>query len=82
MKKFLLFVGIFLLTTAGFAQTDVPAFDTQGAAEIDLNKCVTLDNSVEVQNYYLIDIATNVINLWFGELEWIDVFLGVCVLCL
>ncbi len=57
MKKFLLLVGIILLTTAGLAQTDVPAYDTQGSAEIDLNKCVTLDNSTEVQNYYLIDIS-------------------------
>ncbi|MCH2233720.1 MAG: hypothetical protein MK078_05650 [Crocinitomicaceae bacterium] len=57
MKKLLLFVGIFLLTTAGIAQTDVPTFDEQGSAEIDLNKCVTLDNKTEVQNYYVINIS-------------------------
>ena len=57
MRKFLLFVGVFLLTTAGFAQTEVPAFGEQGSAEIDLNKCVTLDNSTEVQNFYVLDIS-------------------------
>lgn len=57
MKKFLLFVGLFVLTTAGIAQSEVPAFKDQGSAEIDVNKCVTLDNSTEVQNYYVIDIS-------------------------
>lgn len=57
MKKFLLLVGFAFLTSVGIAQSELPAYDKQGSAEIDLNKCVSLDNSGEIQNFYVLDIA-------------------------